>query len=92
MTFLLAGHDTTSTTISYALWEIGRRADLQSAVAAEALALGPREVTMADLSAMPLTVRVLHEALRLCPPGAAIARSVERDVARTPSGPLSGRR
>jgi cytochrome P450 len=80
-TFLLAGHDTTSTTITYALWQLGRDTPLQSAVAAEALALGRRDLTMVDMPALPLTVRVLHEALRLCPPGAAIARSVEHDIA-----------
>jgi cytochrome P450 len=80
-TFLLAGHDTTATTLTYALWQLGRDLGLQSAVATEALALGRRDLTMADVAALPLTVRVLHEALRLCPPGAAIARSVERDIA-----------
>ena len=80
-TFLLAGHDTTATTLTYALWQLGRDPGLQSAVATEALALGRRDLTMADVAALPLTVRVLHEALRLCPPGAAIARSVEHDIA-----------
>lgn len=80
-TFLLAGHDTTSTTITYAVWQLGRRPDLQAEVAAEARAVGERDLTMADLPSLPLTVRVIHEALRLCPPGAAIERSVEHDVA-----------
>lgn len=80
-TFLLAGHDTTSTTITYALWQLGRDTALQAAVAAEARAAGERDLTIADLPALPLTVRVIHEALRLCPPGAAIERSVEHDVA-----------
>ena len=80
-TFLLAGHDTTATTLTYALWQLGRHPDLQYGVAAEARAVGDRELTVADLAALPLTVRVLHEALRLCPPAAAVARRAEEDVA-----------
>lgn len=80
-TFLLAGHDTTSTTLTYALWQLGRHPDLQYGVAAEALAVGDRELTVADIPALPLTTRVLHEALRLCPPAAAVARRAEEDVA-----------
>ncbi|WP_353950484.1 cytochrome P450 [Knoellia sp. S7-12] len=80
-TFLTAGHDTTATTLSYALWQLGRNADLQTSVAAEALALGERDLTMADIPDLALTIRVLHEALRLCPPAAAVSRSVERDLA-----------
>jgi cytochrome P450 len=80
-TFLLAGHDPTSTTLTYALWQLGRNPDLQYGVAAEARAVGDRELTVADIPALPLTVRVLHEALRLCPPAAAVARRAEEDVA-----------
>jgi cytochrome P450 len=34
--FLLAGHDTTSTTLTYALWALGHRPELQERVAARA--------------------------------------------------------
>jgi cytochrome P450 len=80
VTFLLAGHDTTATTLAYGLWQLGRHPELQTAVAEEAQAVGTRTLTPDHVSALPLTVRVLHEALRLCPPAAAMGRQAMRDV------------
>jgi cytochrome P450 len=78
--FMLAGHDTTSTTLTYALWSLGHDRDLQERVRAEAVALGQRELTPDDVAELGLTVRVLHESLRLCPPGAATMRAPIRDL------------
>lgn len=78
-TFLLAGHDTTATTLSYSLWQLGRRPALQAAVREEATDLG-RQPTLADIRRLPLATRVVHESLRLCPPAAAVGRLVERDL------------
>jgi cytochrome P450 len=78
--FLLAGHDTTSTTLTYALWALGRHPAMQERVRAEAAEIGDRELTPEDVPRLTYSVRVLHEALRLCPPGAATARMATRDV------------
>ena len=78
--FMLAGHDTTATTLAYALWALGRDLDMQRRVAAEAEAIGNRELTPDDISRLGYTVQVLHEALRLCPPGAATARIAKQDI------------
>ena len=78
--FMLAGHDTTSTTLTYALWSLGHDRDLQERVRAEVAALGERALTPDDVAELDLTVRVLHEALRLCPPGAGTMRSPTRDL------------
>jgi cytochrome P450 len=91
--FLLAGQDTTSTTLTYALWALGHRPDLQERAAAEADALGDRRFTHQDLPRLPYTVQVLHEALRLCPPAAAVARTVLADIEvdgyRLPAGTVA---
>ncbi|MGA7133512.1 MAG: cytochrome P450 [Mycobacterium sp.] len=91
--FLLAGHDTTSTALTYALWALGHRPDLQERAAAEADALGDRRFTHHDLPRLPYTVQVLHEALRLCPPAAAVARTamadIEVDGHRVPAGTVA---
>jgi cytochrome P450 len=79
-TFVIAGHDTTSTTLTYSLWALGRDRAIQDRVAAEALALGDRELSVTDLPQLPYTVQVIHEALRMCPPAAAVTRSATRDV------------
>lgn len=78
--FLFAGHDTTATTLTYALWALGRHPDLQQRVAAEAAGLPNRQLTPDDVARLDFTVRVLQEALRLCPPGPTGTRMATRDV------------
>lgn len=78
--FMLAGHDTTSTTLTYALWALGRHLDMQEKVRAEVAQIGDRELTPEDVSQLGYTVQVLHEALRLCPPGAGVARMAKQGI------------
>jgi cytochrome P450 len=78
--FMLAGHDTTATTLAYALWALGRHRDLQDRVAAEVADIGDRELTPDDVTRLGYTIQVLHDALRLCPPGAAVGRMAMQDI------------
>lgn len=79
--FMVAGHDTTATTLAYALWALGRHPDQQDRVAAEALAIGDRELTPDDVPRLGYTAQVLHEAMRLCPPVPVAGRTAMRDMA-----------
>lgn len=79
--FMLAGHDTTATALTYALWALGRHPAVQDRVAAEAAEIGDRELTPEDVPRLGYTLQVLHEALRLCPPAAGVARLAVRDIA-----------
>ncbi|GBE66039.1 cytochrome P450 [Mycobacterium sp. MFM001] len=78
--FMLAGHDTTSTTLTYSLWALGHHPDIQQRVFDEVSALGDRPLTPDDVPQLGHTVRVLHEALRLCPPGAGTPRLVTKEL------------
>lgn len=78
--FMLAGHDTTSTTITYALWALGHHERLQDRVVAEVAELGDRPLTTDDVPRLRFTVAVLHEALRLCPPSPIVTRMVMQDI------------
>src|SRR5271170_6907688 len=78
--FILAGHDTTSTTLAYSLWALGRHPAIQDQVFNEVSALGNRPLTPDDVPRLGHTVRVLHEALRLCPPGAGTPRLLNKDL------------
>jgi len=78
--FILAGHDTTSTTLTYSLWALGRHPAIQDQVFNEVSALGNRPLTPDDVPRLGHTVRVLHEALRLCPPGAGTPRLLNKDL------------
>jgi cytochrome P450 len=80
VTFLIAGHDTTSTTLTYALWALGHHPDLQDRVADEVGRLGERSLTVGDVPELRFTVQVIHEALRLCPPAPALARLATHDT------------
>ena len=79
--FMLAGHDTTATALTYALWALGHHHEIQDRVAAEAAAIGDRELTPDDVPRLGYTVQVLREALRLQPPAAGVARLATRDMA-----------
>src|ERR1700761_7579759 len=79
--FILAGHDTTSSTLTYSLWALGHHPAIQDRVVDEVSALGDRPLTPDDVPRLGYTVRVLHEALRLCPPAAGTPRMLNKDLA-----------
>ncbi|PIB78571.1 cytochrome P450 [Mycobacterium celatum] len=78
--FMIAGHQTTSIALTYALWALGHHHELQERVAAEVGQLGNGRLTHKDVSRLGYTVQVLHEALRLCPPVPVVERFVMKDV------------
>jgi cytochrome P450 len=90
--FIFAGHDTTATTLSYALWALGRHADLQEKVAREVAALPERPLTPDDLPSLQYTTQVVREALRLCPPAPTGTRMAYQDLSvggyRVPAGTM----
>ena len=78
--FMLAGHDTTATALTHALWLLGRHPEVQDRVAAEAAAVGDRQLEPDDVPSLGYTTQVFHEALRLCPPAAGVGRMTLRDI------------
>jgi cytochrome P450 len=80
MIFMAAGHDTTATTLAYSLWALGHHPEMQTRIASEVAAVGDRQLTPEDVTRLGYTVQVVQEALRLCPPGAVIARHAVQDV------------
>ena len=78
--FLFGGHDTLTMLLTSALWMLGGHPEAQHRVADEAGSVGDRALTAADVPGLGYTVQVLHEALRLYPPGPAVPRQVCRDI------------
>jgi len=75
LTFLVAGHETTGSTLAFALHLLGRHQPEQQRVRDEARAvLGDGVATAADLDRLALTAHVVNEALRLYPSGHTIVR------------------
>jgi cytochrome P450 len=81
MTLLLAGHDTTANTLTWAWYLLANHPDAAGRLAAEAAAaLGDRPATAADLPRLPFAERVVQEALRLYPPVYAFGRQATQDT------------
>lgn len=69
VTLLLAGHETTASTLGWTWLLISQRPEVFERIHAEATAvLGDRRPTYEDLAALSYTTRVVEEAVRLFPP------------------------
>lgn len=80
MLFLLAGHDTTSVTLSCGLLLLALHPDWQQRLRDEADAvLDGRSPTADDLTRMPWTTRTVRETLRLYPAAHGMGRSTRGD-------------
>lgn len=76
LTFIVAGHETTALTLSWALYLCAFDPLIQAKARAEAQAvLGDRAATSADLPKLPMIRRIVDEALRLYPPAAFLSRT-----------------
>ncbi|GAA5831678.1 hypothetical protein JCM3766R1_004976 [Sporobolomyces carnicolor] len=85
-TFLLAGHETTSTSLTWTLWTLSRYPEVQSKLRAEirearkkAKTNGLEEIESDDLSALPYLDAVTREILRLESPVSATIRHAAQD-------------
>ncbi|MFD7901952.1 cytochrome P450 [Kitasatospora sp. NPDC059722] len=82
LVFLLAGHETTATSLAFALHLLAGHPEQRRLAQEEAeKVLGGRAPTAADLEELPYITRVLKEAMRLYPAASLIGRrSVEETV------------
>jgi cytochrome P450 len=81
MTIFLAGHETTATALAWALYLLAKHPEARARVEAEVDAvLGDRAARIEDLRAMPYTLAVLKESMRLYPPAYVLGRLATRDV------------
>ena len=81
VTLFTAGHETTALTLSYALWCLAERPDLQDALAEErAMVLQGRAPTAADLRALRRHDAVVRESMRLYPPAWMMGRTPMADL------------
>jgi len=71
--FLLAGHETTSTALTYTLFLLGRHPEEQERVHEEVAAAA------GDPAALPRTAMAVKEAMRLYPPAYALGRTLHAD-------------
>jgi len=79
-TLIVAGHETTSTSIMWSLYYLHRTPDLPARARAEIREIGP-DPEPADLAALPYLDAVCRETLRLRPPVPISLRRVRDDAA-----------
>ncbi|WP_343117120.1 cytochrome P450 [Ostreiculturibacter nitratireducens] len=79
LTFIVAGHETTALTLSWALYLCAFDPAVQERAREEARgALGDRAATVADLPKLGYVRQIVDEALRLYPPAAFLSRTALR--------------
>jgi cytochrome P450 len=80
LTFIVAGHETTALTLSWALYLCAFDPAIQSRASEEARkVLGTRVATAEDLPRLPLIRRIIDETLRLYPPAAFLTRTAQSE-------------
>ncbi|HEX5403280.1 MAG TPA: cytochrome P450 [Pseudonocardiaceae bacterium] len=80
VTLLLAGHETTASTLGWTLFLLDQHPEVQDKLRAEAIAVcGDREPGYADLEKLTYTSMVLQEAMRLYPPVWILTRNAQGD-------------
>lgn len=80
VTFFLAGHETTASTLNWCLWHIATDSALQQKLASPAVAASAEQVSQADwLLAQTEMKAVMMECMRLYPPVWVIPRQAAKD-------------
>ncbi len=94
ITLIMAGHETTANALTWALFLLGRRPDVQARLHAEVDRLPADGPTFTQLTRLPFTRAVISEAMRLYPPAWVLGRTLVTplDFAgwRAPAGTLVG--
>jgi cytochrome P450 len=81
VTFLFAGHETSASGLTWALYELGRKPAVAARLVEEVDAVVDGQyATLADLPALEYTEQVIRETLRRYPPAAAIFRETDEAV------------
>jgi cytochrome P450 len=93
MSFLMmAAHDTTTSTLTSMLYELGRHPEWQDRAREEATAFGARDVAFDQLDQFPSLSLVMKETLRRYPPLPIMPRTATRDTEwngyRIPAGSM----
>lgn len=79
LTFIVAGHETTALTLSWALYLCAFDQEVQDRARAEAQAvLRGRAATAEDCAKLPYIRQIIDETLRLYPPAAMLSRTAQR--------------
>ncbi|OLN96597.1 Cytochrome P450 52A5 [Colletotrichum chlorophyti] len=91
LSMILAGRDTTASSLSTLFWILARRPDVVAKLRAEVDALGGRQPTWEEMKDMKYLNMVLKEVLRLYPTVATMSRGAGRDTTLPVGGGPDGK-
>jgi len=91
-TFLVTGHETTSVTVSWALYSLTQNKHIQTKLRQELFKISTDNPTMDDLNGLPYLDAVVRETLRLYPGAPNVARVATRDDCIPLSKPFTDRK
>jgi len=90
-TFIVAGHETTSSATTWALFALTQAPEVQTKLREELLSVSTDEPTMDDLQALPYLDFVVRETLRVYAPVASTVRKAVKDDVIPVSTPYTDR-
>ncbi|EIW62555.1 cytochrome P450 [Trametes versicolor FP-101664 SS1] len=90
-TFLIAGHETTSTSTTWALYAFCKHPEVQRKLREELLAVENETPTMEDFNALPYLDGVIRETLRLYAPITQLSREAKKDDVIPLNEPMTDR-
>ncbi|BEI87227.1 hypothetical protein CcaverHIS002_0705730 [Cutaneotrichosporon cavernicola] len=90
-TFILAGSETTSNSLTWTLYRLAMHLDVQQRLREELETLATDEPSLEQLNTLPYLENVIHESLRLDPPVPESMRLCTQDVMLPLHTPVKGR-
>lgn len=90
-TFMLAGNETTSTALTWAVYRLSQHPDIQKRLRAECSAVDSDQPGIDELNALPYLDKVTHEVLRYDGPVPSTERMAARDMVIPLTIPIIGR-
>ncbi|KII91538.1 hypothetical protein PLICRDRAFT_156698 [Plicaturopsis crispa FD-325 SS-3] len=90
-TFFVAGHETTSSAVTWSLFQLTQSPDVQAKLRAELRAVDTDAPDMEELSALPYLDKVVREVMRVHAPVANTGRTAVRDDVIPLAKPVVGR-
>jgi cytochrome P450 len=80
MTIMIAGHETTANALAWSLYALARAPEVRARLEAELDCLTEPRIGVQQLAALPWTLQVIKETLRLYPPVYMITRRATRSI------------
>ncbi|WVF65346.1 hypothetical protein IAT40_000072 [Kwoniella sp. CBS 6097] len=90
-TFMLAGNETSSTALTWILYELSKNPDAQKQLREEVAGVPDDRPSLETLNSLPYLDAVIREVLRLCAPAPSTMRECAQDVVIPLGTPVKGR-